>query len=204
MKFSVFTKILLLLLAIFMGLAYYAYGVFQKEKEAIENKKIIVKVNKPMPHPPLSDKENNINSSTTALIINENNSSENNESNKTLTHLQGAEYISPEELERRALEENLSEETFYEEGEIIPEDEINNYPISQTIPLAKEVEVITPQPQEAIPIPQPRIESIPVHAPTPSSNPLLGERIDRPTQRPKSNAYPSLGTPIGNGGSNPF
>lgn len=179
-----------------MGLAYYAYGVFQKEKEAIENKKIIVKVNKPMPHPPLSDKENNINSSTTALII--------NESNKTLTHLQGAEYISPEELERRALEENLSEETFYEEGEIIPEDEINNYPISQTIPLAKEVEVITPQPQEAISIPQPRIESIPVHAPTPSSNPLLGERIDRPTQRPKSNAYPSLGTPIGNGGSNPF
>ncbi len=140
MKISIFTTILLVLISIFLGLAYYAYGIFQKEKEEIEKKKIVVKVQQTMPHPPLSSRTQDTQSSTTSPI-----SKEHNESNQTTPHIEGAEYISREELDRRLLEGDISEEKFEGEGEIIPLQEIENYPIAQTIPLDEVAEPNTPQ-----------------------------------------------------------
>ena len=123
MSLSIFTKILLLLLAIFIGLTYYAYGMFQKEKEVIANKKIIMAVNTPIPHPPLSDKK---------------------ERNKT-DKIASEENLSKENLNKEYLsEKKLSEETrdvFDEKKELIPKHEIDNYPIAQTIPLSQEEEI---------------------------------------------------------------
>lgn len=109
MRFSIFSKILIVLLAIFLGLAYYAYETFQKEKEVIasSHQKVIVTVSKPMPHPTLSTKESN---QSEALSLNENNDT--NESNQSD-------------------EENETEE-------IISQEELENYPIAQTIPLEEE------------------------------------------------------------------
>ena len=141
MKISIFTTILLVLISIFLGLAYYAYGIFQKEKEEIEKKKIIVKVQQTMPHPPLSSRTQDKQTITTTSPI----SKEHNESNQTTPHIEGAEYISREELDRRLLEGDISEEIVYEEGEVIPLQEIENYPIAQTIPLDEVAEPNTPQ-----------------------------------------------------------
>lgn len=148
MNFSIFTKILLLLVAIFLGLAYYAYGVFQKEKEQIAQKKVIVKVTQAMHHPSLSTREKN---ETTK---------EHNETNQTTPHIEGTEYISREELDRRLLEQNFSEEAILDERfegdeEIIPLHEIENYPLAQTIPLDEGAE-ISPVVEE--PIENPRQE----------------------------------------------
>lgn len=120
MKSSIFTKLLLVLLAIFMGLVYYAYGTFQKEKELIEKKKVVVTVNTPMPHPPLSNKKK-IEMASTPQIDEDKNQSISNEA---------SEYI--------ALEVGRGENFLNDEERVIPQDEISNYPIAQTVPLEEE------------------------------------------------------------------
>ncbi len=120
MKSSIFTKLLLVLLAIFMGLVYYAYGTFQKEKELIAKKKVVVTVNTPMSHPPLSSKKK-IEMASTPQIDEDKNQSISNEA---------SEYI--------ALEVGRGENFLNDEELVIPQDEISDYPIAQTLPLEEE------------------------------------------------------------------
>jgi len=131
----IFNKILLVTVAIFLGLALYAYNMFKEEKENIKNKNVVITNNTPIYHPPLTQRDKQVKSDNLPSIL-KNESNISKEDNRTVTVPEGAEYISVEEQELRAeIESNFSDELFSSNGQIIPKDELNNYPIAQTIPM---------------------------------------------------------------------
>lgn len=157
-SFSIFTKILLIAVAIFIGLTLYTYKMIKDDKEHIKNRGITVEEsNEPMYHPPLKERESATKENDKAIIITTSNNDKNNtlDKNKTRTVPEGAEYISAEEqlkresadlLEEELREEqeaNLSEE-LYDDGQIIPQDELNNYEEAMSIPIDSAPSLGTP------------------------------------------------------------
>ena len=129
-KSSNFLKILLVMVAIFIGLALYLSKMLEDDKVNTQKRvdeKVIV-VTTPMYHPPLNER-----SEVVELDINKS-----TDENKTRKIPKGAEYITEEELLRRE-EENISEgipiEELYDDSTIIPQDEIDNYKDAVTIPV---------------------------------------------------------------------
>lgn len=172
----IFTKILLIAVLIFIGLALYAYKMIKDEKENSHKNSVILN-NTPIPHPPLTQRDEK---EDKPINLELNNSFE---SNKTTNIPEGAEYISPEEQEER--EANLSnfEDEELLDDQIIPQDEINNYEEAVTIPMSENE----------------TIHQVPTST-NPFNNPLLGTPIG--TQN--NQQHPTLGTPIGNSPSSPF
>jgi cytoskeletal protein RodZ len=184
-KSTIFLKILLVLVVMLIVLVFYAYKVIEEDKVNAQNKsdtKVVVK-NTPMYHPPLNQRDE--------LEEDENESQIFIDENKTSTIPEGAEYITAEELLER--EENISEgvplEEIYDDGQIIPQDEINNYPVAVTIPI-KESEVnVNPFHRVDPPI---------------KTNNSLGRPIGEHKDVKDESYHPSLGTQIGGREISPF
>ncbi|HHD81607.1 MAG TPA: hypothetical protein ENK94_00255 [Campylobacterales bacterium] len=130
-KSYLFTKILLVSLLIFIALGLYAYKMIEDEKENSYKNRTKVKENKPILHPPLTQRDKE--TSNLETVHNDINISlENNGSQETL---EGAKYISPEEQLQRESNLSLPQEEEFLDGEIIPEDELHKYEEAKTIPL---------------------------------------------------------------------
>ena len=181
-KSYIFTKLLLVAVAIFIGLSLYTYKMIKEEKENNHKNSTVVILNTPIPHPPLSQRDEK---KDTPVNLDLNSSLENN---KTKNIPEGAEYISlDEQLETEANLSDIPKEEIYDDSQIIPQDEINNY-------------------EEAITIPMPKNDIIPQQAPistNPFNNPSLGTPI-RTQNNQRNQQHPTLGTPIGDSPISPF
>ncbi|CAA6818425.1 MAG: Unknown protein [uncultured Sulfurovum sp.] len=183
-KSTIFLKILLITVVIFIGLGFYAYKMIKEDKENSQRNTSNVPTYTRIPHPPLTERDKEEVATKNETLKNDLNHSQ--EKNLTRTIPEGAEYISDEEQLEREKEANLSmfdNEEFYDD-QIIPQDEIDNY-------------------KDAVTIPMPGNETVPTPISTnPFNNPSLG--IPIPRQNGQKNQHPTLGTPIGNSPSSPF
>lgn len=129
-KFGYFLKILLLMVAVFIGLALYMAKILEENKVNIQKRiddKIIVKTT-PIDHPPLNTRNE-------VIELDSNISEDDNETRKIP---EGAEYITPEELLKREeanVSKNIPLEEIYDDSTIIPQDEIANYRDAVTVPM---------------------------------------------------------------------
>ena len=145
-KSTIFLKILLVIVAIFIALALYAYKMIKDEKEKTQKESIVVVTNTPIHHPPLTQREKKEDDKTTTPIVN-NDTNKSLENNTTRNIPEGAEYISVEEQLKREQEENLSNiptEEIYDDSQVIPQDEIDNYEDAVTVSVESQENSIKP------------------------------------------------------------
>lgn len=180
-KSYIFTKILLIALIIFIGLALYSYKMIKDEKENNHNNSAVTVINTPIPHPPLTQRDKREDNPTIPNTI-QSELNNNLENNKTRNIPEGAEYISPEEQAEREANLSILQDEELSDDQIIPQDEINNYEDAITIPITE---------NEMIPTPI-------------STNPFNNPSLGTPINIQNNQKTPTLGTPIGNSPNSPF
>ena len=187
-KSTIFLKILLVAVIVFIGLGFYAYKMIEENKIKAQEKPTVEVKNTPIHHPELTNRIQNIPESKTPPSIENKQEEIQKEVNKSIPN--GAEYIT---TEKNSLEEGNREEVISNgvpKDEIYTDNEVEEIPIVEKIPRIEATPVIENTPIKEIPIEEQF--QVPYIAPTPSVS--LGTKIENP-QIQNSNSI-SLGTPI--------
>jgi len=185
-KSTIFLKVLLVSLLIFLGLGFYAYKMIEENKEKAKEKPTVVIKNTPLQHPELTNRADNHQKIESSTTINQK-----EENDKTVPN--GAEYITEENanIKEKEIANGVPKDEIYINNEI--EEIVETTPNIQNSVIESGVEETHVIVEENLPIQNP-IEQlqVPYVSPTPSIS--LGTKMESPHVQ-NSRAI-SLGTPL--------